>query len=115
MKKFTKSQQQVLDAIDGKCRIVKTLKRHTAAAEELKRRGIITKDANSILRRAKKFGMNIPVQVPMSRRWATAVWRRKMNGTTVAEVAYTAWGDSREESMRRADIILELLQSGTLI
>lgn len=114
MKKFTKSQQQVLDAIDGVARIAKTMKRHSNAVEELKRRGIIAKGADNILRRVKKFGINIPVLVPMSKRWATAVWRRKMIGTTVAEVAYTAWGDSREESMRRADAILEQLENGTL-
>lgn len=112
--KLTKSMQQVLDSIDGTVRISKTTKRHYAAIAELKRLGIIEKGVDDILRRVKNFGMKIPVKNEVSKRWATAIWRRVMAGSTIAEIAYTAWGNSREESMRRADIIIELLQTGAL-
>lgn len=112
MKHRSKSQQQILDAIDGVRRIRKTTKHHDRAIEQLKAESVIYKDENNILRRVKQFGIDLPIQASLSKRWTTPVWKRHAGKKVIAFVVY---GDSRAESMDIADKLIVELESGSIL
>lgn len=109
--KLSKSEQDVVSQINGAKRIAKRTKHHDNAIEKLTAKGIIYKDRNNILRMMETEGIDLPTQTALTKRWITAVWKTHAGSKSTAYVAY---GDSRAESMDRADILVDLIREGKL-